>query len=61
MIAEPKDYEALAPVRCNRCGSTDTLPMPVVNLIDRVRWAAYFAPFKCRKCRKKLYRRVRKL
>ena len=61
MIAEQKDYKPRDAVRCDRCGSSDTLPMPVVNLMDRLRWAFDRAPFKCRKCRKKLYRKVWKL
>jgi hypothetical protein len=35
--------------------------MPVAGLMDRLRWAFSRAPFKCRKCRKKLYRKVRKI
>jgi hypothetical protein len=59
--AMPSDYESLAPVRCDRCGSPDTIPLPVSTLMDRLRWAGYFGPFKCRKCHAKLYRRVKKI
>jgi hypothetical protein len=54
------DFEPLAPVRCHGCGSSDIIPLPVATFSDRLCWAAYYGPFKCRKCRKKLYRRVRR-
>jgi len=60
MIAGKADYMPLAPVRCHRCGSADILPFPVVTIRDRLRWAAFYGPFKCRYCHKKLYRRVKK-
>lgn len=59
-IASQYDYVPLEPVRCDGCGSPDTLPLPVETLMDRLRWAAFFGPFKCRNCHKKLYRRVKK-
>ena len=59
-VADENAYLPLEPVTCDACGSSDVLPMPVETLLDRVRWAAFFAPFKCRRCRKKLYRRVKK-
>jgi len=54
------DYLPLEPVQCRRCGSTDTLPLPVLTLRDRLRWAAFYGPFKCRYCHKKMYRRIKK-
>ena len=54
------DYVPLEPVRCDACGRADILQLPVETLMDRLRWAAFFGPFKCRSCRKKLYRRVKK-
>ena len=59
-IASPSDFVPLEPVRCQRCGSTDIFQLPVVTLTDRLRWAAFFGPFKCRQCHKKIYRRVKK-
>jgi hypothetical protein len=61
IYAEPEDFEAVAPVVCGSCGSADTFPLPVISLLDRVVWATYRAPFKCRKCHTTLYRRVLKL
>jgi hypothetical protein len=60
LIASQSDYVPLEPVRCEKCGSRDTLPLPVVTLRDRLRWAAFYAPFKCRYCHGKMYRRVKK-
>lgn len=60
LIAGQYDYVPLKPVRCDSCGSMDTIPLPVVTLRDRLRWAAFYGPFKCRYCHRKLYRRVKK-
>jgi hypothetical protein len=61
VYAEPTDFEPVAPVRCTTCGSADVFPLPVMSFVDRVAWATYRAPFKCRQCHATLYRRVLKL
>jgi hypothetical protein len=33
----------------------------VISLLERIAWAAYRAPFSCRKCHARLYPRVLKL
>jgi len=60
VTASQFDFVPLEPVRCHRCGSTDIFQLPVITWKDRLRWAAFFGPFKCRQCHKKTYRRVKK-
>jgi len=35
----------------------DSLPMPLENLLDKLARIACYAPFKCRACRAKFYRK----
>ena len=60
IFAGQYDFVPLEPVRCRGCGSTDIFQLPVVTLKDRLRWAAFYGPFKCRLCHRKMYRRVKK-
>jgi hypothetical protein len=59
--AQPEDFEPIHKVRCPACGRSDIFPLPVENLIDRIAWACFRGPFKCRACHRKFYRRIRKL
>jgi hypothetical protein len=58
---QPEEFEPIETVRCPDCGRSDIFPLPVENLVDRLAWAAYRGPFKCRACHRKFYRRIRKL
>jgi hypothetical protein len=53
-------YEPVEQVRCHGCGSIDVLRMPIQTIFDQFRWSFQQAPFKCRSCRKKLYRQVKR-
>ena len=54
-------FEAEAPVKCDYCGRTDVFPLPVQTFLDKVAWAAFRGPYRCRACHKKFYRKIRKL
>ncbi|HEY1342399.1 MAG TPA: hypothetical protein VGF59_33065 [Bryobacteraceae bacterium] len=51
----------LTPPRCKSCARSDVLPLPVQTLMDRLAWASWRRPYKCRACHKKFYVRVKKL
>jgi hypothetical protein len=59
--ATPREFAALATVRCPECRRTDVFALPVTGVVDLVAWAAFFGPFKCRACHRKFYRRIQKL
>jgi hypothetical protein len=59
--AQPEDFEPIGGIRCPGCGRADVFRLPVDNLIDRLAWAAFRGPFRCRACHRKFYRRIRKL
>lgn len=44
---------------CPRCLRCDTIPMPMENVLDKLAYLVSYAPFKCRACRAKFYRRPR--
>jgi hypothetical protein len=51
------DIRPWAPYRCPRCERYDTIPLPPAGLLDKLRGGFGYAPFKCRACRAKFYRR----
>jgi hypothetical protein len=52
---------ARAAHECPRCLRYDTIPMPMANLLDKLADLVNYAPFKCRACRAKFYRRPHRI
>jgi hypothetical protein len=52
-----RDIWPSASYRCPRCTRLDTIPMPADNVLDKLIGCIRYAPFKCRACRTKFYRR----
>ena len=57
-LAAQSDVQPWAPYRCPSCRRCDTIPMPRIILIDKLIRCAGLAPYKCRACRAKFYRRT---
>ena len=54
------DIYPWAPYRCPRCMRFDTIPMPAEHVLDKLIGCFHVAPYKCRACRAKFYRRALK-
>lgn len=59
--AQPEDFQPIETIRCPDCGRSDIFPLPVESMADRIAWAAFRGPFRCRACDRKFYRRIRKV
>ena len=57
---EDLNTAAWAPYRCPKCRRCDSIPMPRIKWFDIAVQAVGLAPYKCRACRHKYYRRSMK-